>query len=189
MKKICSSCQDQKQLSEFYSDRQKRDGFSPHCKSCNKDRYLKRTDGIKRLHYQSKSPTYRRWQYMKARCLIPSATGYKNYGGRGIKICKRWRNSYFNFLTDMVELPSSDHSIERINNNGNYEPSNCRWAIKQVQVNNTRANVKFNYKGEMLTLMAISEITGVNYATLRWRMLRGKTKYNSVTEALGGASC
>lgn len=82
------------------------------------------------------SPTYNSWRAMRARCLRPDNAGYPQYGGRGIKVCDRWRDSFSNFLADMGERPTGT-SLDRINNNGNYEPTNCRWAGSKTQARNT----------------------------------------------------
>ena len=82
------------------------------------------------------SLTYRSWQNMKTRCLNPNHPRFKNWGGRGIKVCERWMD-FTNFLADMGEKPEG-LTLDRINNDGNYEPGNCRWATRKQQVQNRR---------------------------------------------------
>jgi hypothetical protein len=87
---------------------------------------------------------------MIQRCHNPKGTGYAYYGARGITVCARWRDSFESFLADVGKRPSSAHSIDRINNDGNYEPGNCRWAIAKEQMNNRRP-MKLCRKGHPLT--------------------------------------
>ena len=89
-------------------------------------------------HGHSKTPLYVCWKSMKSRCYNKNRKDYYLYGGRGIIVCDRWINSYENFLSDMGEKPSAEYSIDRIDVNGNYEPSNCRWATPTEQRLNQR---------------------------------------------------
>src|SRR2546427_1038477 len=86
---------------------------------------------------QPPSPTYRSWYSLTARCTNPNTPDYPRYGGRGITVCERWREDFRNFLADMGERPAGT-SIDRINNDGNYEPGNCRWATRSGQMRNRR---------------------------------------------------
>ena len=83
-------------------------------------------------------PHRRTWYHMIRRCTNPHDSGYKDYGGRGITVCERWADSFENFLVDMGPKPTVAHSLDRIDNDGNYEPGNCRWATAKQQANNSR---------------------------------------------------
>lgn len=100
----------------------------------------------------SKTKEYVTWRNIKARCFNPGNIGYKHYGGRGITVCDYWRESYHNFLKDMGHAPKGKYSIDRINNNGNYEPGNCRWATDEQQANNRQKNRVFTIGNETKTL-------------------------------------
>ncbi len=100
-------------------------------------------------HGLSHIPEYKTWKAMKNRCNNPKATGYQDYGGRGIKICDEWDKSFTAFLNHIGEKPSPRHSIDRIDVNGNYEPGNVRWATRWTQNINQRLRKdnKSGYKG------------------------------------------
>lgn len=113
---------------------------------------------------RAKPRAYRVWYGMKTRCYNKKVPEYKRYGGRGIKICERWMDIE-NFLEDMGESPK-DMTIERINNDGDYEPGNCKWATQKEQHNNTRRNVILKYNGLSLTMVQWAERLNISRACL-----------------------
>lgn len=99
--------------------------------------------GVHTTHGATGTPEYRIWAGMIGRCTYPSHTGWKDYGGRGIQVCQRWRESFLAFLADVGPLPGPGFSIDRFpNNNGNYEPGNVRWATRKQQAANKRPRAK-----------------------------------------------
>ncbi len=140
-----------------------------------------RAANIKRRHGGVDSPEYETWKSMLTRCTNPNSDAWENYGGRGIKVCNRWLNSFPDFLTDMGPRPSLDYSIDRFpDNDGNYEPGNCRWATVKEQGRNRRTNLNLTVEGETRCLKEWAEISGVNRTTISARLRRGW----SVAEAI-----
>jgi hypothetical protein len=121
-------------------------GNSKSCGCLNVDNVTTRSTKHGHLKGRVKSKTYNSWTQMKSRCLNPNNPQYKDYGGRGIKICDRWLNSFENFFEDMGKCPE-DLTLDRKDNNGNYTPENCRWATRSEQNNNARTNKPIKYKG------------------------------------------
>lgn len=122
-----------------------------------------------RKHGESQSKLYRVWSDMITRCNTKSATSYENYGGRGIAVCDRWK-SYEAFRADMGPIPPG-MSIERIDNDGDYSPRNCRWATREEQNENKRNSKKFTFNGETLSLPQWGRKLGISGKTLRSRIV------------------
>ncbi len=113
---------------------------------------------------------------MRFRCSSPKATGYHRYGGRGIKVCDRWNNSFAAFYSDMGDPPSVRHTLDRYpNKDGNYEPGNCRWATQTQQARNMSRNRIVSVNGQKMTLVEAVQSKGLKYNTVLYRILRGKT--------------
>lgn len=132
-------------------------------------------------HGKTRTPEYRTWKLMRRRCHNPNDESYNNYGGRGIKVCDRWRNSFLAFYEDMGVRPKNKYTIERINNNGDYEPGNCIWLPQEIQGSNKRNNIFIEYEGEIRTMSEWSRVTGIPYGTLRERRQRGWTTERNFT--------
>lgn len=124
-------------------------------------------------HGMTDSPEYRSWCSMKARCCNSQNPSYPRYGGRGIKVCQRWLDSFSDFLADMGKKPTPKHTIDRFpDNNGNYEPGNCRWATAQEQSRNRRSNRVIEFGGVSRTVAEWADVLGVGYFTLARRIER-----------------
>lgn len=125
-------------------------------------------------HGKSHTVTYNRWARMIYRCTNPNSHKWARYGGRGIKVCDRWRTSFENFLYDMGEHPPL-MSLERLDNEGDYCPENCIWATAKVQARNRRNTPFITVCGKTIALTAACEIHNVNYNVVNARRRRGAT--------------
>jgi len=130
-------------------------------------------DGKRKHGEGGKTNEYFSWAAVIERCCNPKNSNYHNYGGRGIEMCERWRNSYSAFLKDMGRRPSAKHSLDRLDNNKGYYKENCAWRTSKEQLNNTRVNRWIEIDGERHTLTQWSEKVGITANAVKARLLRG----------------
>lgn len=128
----------------------------------------------KTIHGMCNTRLYQIWNGMKQRCQNPNAINYKGYGGKGISVCEEWNNSFKAFYDwAMANGYRKDLTIDRIDNDGNYEPANCRWATNKEQQNHTSYTRLYTYNGETLSIMQWAEKTGIHPNMLYKRLSRG----------------
>lgn len=130
---------------------------------------------------------YRTWSNMMSRCRNPNHKMYRHYGARGITVCARW-HSFENFLADMGRRPDKYHSLDRINNDGNYEPGNVRWATSEQQNNNTRHNRRLEIDGSVKTLSEWCREAGISAVSFRRRKREGMTDKDALFSPIRGNS-
>ena len=123
-------------------------------------------------HGMTHTKTFKTWETMKQRCLNANAPDYPRYGGRGVDVCKRWQNSFKNFLNDMGERPPNK-TLDRINVDSDYKPSNCRWATRSQQQRNKTTTPRFKHKGENLTVSEWAKRSGLTVKIIMWRVNAG----------------
>ena len=123
-------------------------------------------------HGYTSIPEYKTYTSMLYRCDNPKDTHFYLYGGRGITVCSRWRESFEAFYADMGPKPSPEYSIERMESNGNYEPDNCKWATAIEQSNNTSRNFNVTALGETHSISQWEALTGINHETIRARIVK-----------------
>lgn len=116
---------------------------------------------------------YNIWAHMKQRCFNPKKNGYEHYGGRGITVCAEWCESFISFFEDVGLRPGPGHSIDRIDNDGNYEPSNVKWATHTEQMSHTRRTIHVDLDGEIFSVREAAAKLGLTVATVRHRLRRG----------------
>lgn len=129
------------------------------------------------------TPSWKSWAAMRQRCHYEKDISFHNYGGRGIKVCDRWMNSFENFYEDMGERPEGK-SLDRVDNDGDYCPENCIWATKEEQGVNQRTNRIIEHDGERLTLMQWSRRTGLSKHTISRRIRLGWSVEKTLTTPL-----
>ena len=137
-------------------------------------------------HRMTRTRTYRIWAAMKARCFRTGSCDYANYGGRGITVCDRWLK-FENFLADMGECQEGK-SIDRIDNNGNYEPGNCRWATQVEQERNKRNNKILTHEGKSACISEWSDIVGIPQATISRRVRLGWSDCDALNVPVGATN-
>ena len=144
------------------------DGRVKSCGCLNIDMVSKRN----KTHGMTKTRLFRIWQNIITRCTNSNCSEFNIYGGRGITICDDWKYDFIAFKDWAINNGYSDNlSIDRIDVNGNYEPSNCRWADRKTQARNTRVNHFYTYKGETKTIAEWAEIKGIKYKCL-WNRIK-----------------
>jgi hypothetical protein len=154
--------------------------LSGHIRSCGclqRDMISKR----KTTHGDSKSPEYRAWLQMKRRCLDPSLDSYPNYGGRGIKLYPEWESSFETFIKDVGRRPSPDHSLDRIDVDGDYVPSNVRWSTRREQQWNKRTSRMVEVDGLMVPAGKLAFEAGIHVNVLMRRLSFGWTLDRALT--------
>ena len=134
-------------------------------------------------HGLSNGRIYRIYALMKQRCNDKNCKAYKNYGGRGIKICEFWENDFMSFYNWSINNGYDDSlTLDRIDNNKGYSPENCRWVDRYIQSNNRRNNTLITYKGETKTIPEFAREYGLEISTLRFRIYRGWSIERALTE-------
>lgn len=154
-------------------------GNSKSC-GCHRDDVLRR---MSTRHGRSETKAWYAWSRLFQRCYNKGNHAYPTYGARGIKVCKRWKK-FENFYADMGEPPSGVHSIDRIDVNGHYTPSNCRWATQKEQANNRRSNTWLTAFGRTQTIAQWSDELGIKRATICQRIARGAATHEEALRPL-----
>lgn len=135
-------------------------------------REYRKSGNSNRTHGKRHSSEYEIWAAIQQRCKNPNNPAYPRYGGRGITVCERWK-TFAQFLADVGERPDPSLTLDRIDNNGNYEPSNCQWATLAQQGSNKRNNRILTFQGKSVTLAEWSRITGIKRTTIDQRLNYG----------------
>lgn len=185
MEKICTKCKiEYPETLEYFFYRKDHQKFHNVCKKC-----WKKTSPIENKKYYNEHLLYFTWKNMMTRCYSEKHNSYKNYGGRGIKVCDIWHN-FDNFEKDILEnLGEKEKGVlfDRIDNNLNYQPGNVKWSSYKESNNNKRDRhdaLKINYNGENITLLEASFKSGIKYHTLKYRFHNNLPLFDKIEEKL-----
>ena len=146
-----------------------RSGKTKSCGCMGRERLIERNF----VHGRTGSPEYATWKSIIKRCTNPNDISFKNYGERGIKVCEEWMNDFMAFFNYIGPKPTQKHSIERINNNRNYQPGNVKWATQKQQCNNKRNNHRITLNGQTMTITQWADFVGIPPKTLHNRINLG----------------
>lgn len=144
-------------------------GISNECGERQRQKFI----STRTKHGCYKAPEYAIWEGIVQRCANPNAQAYEGYGGRGIQMRQRWRDSFAAFLEDMGSRPTPEHEIDRRDNNGHYEPGNCRWVTHRENMRNKRDRRTVAYNGVSMSLVELAELCGMPKDRLRCRLNTG----------------
>lgn len=149
----------------FVTSSNLRRGHSTSCGCAHRDAVT--------THKRFGTPEYRAWAMMKSRCYRKKDISYPRYGALGIRVCDRWLSGFENFYADMGDRPSPNHSLDRIDSSGNYEPDNCRWSDIKTQDNNRRSNRRLTLNGKTQTVTQWADELGMNREAIYSRLADG----------------
>jgi len=155
-----------------------RNGVTRSCGCLHKE-LLSRS---RKTHGMSETKLCQVWSGIKKRCINPRQKAYADYGGRGIRVCDRWIDSFDNFLLDMGLPPGDKHTIDRIDNDGDYEPSNCRWATRSEQARNKRNSIRITLYGKTLSISDWADETGLTRSAITQRISNGWSVEDALTK-------
>lgn len=166
---------------KFVRLKQLQDGVVKSCGCLLKEKAAQRCIDRETTHGMSKVPEYNVWNAMRERCTNPKLRSFKDYGARGITVCERW-SSFENFYADMGPRPVPGMSLERMNNDGNYEPGNVRWATATEQARNRRSSVLVTFNGRTATIAEWADRTGLSQLRISERLRAGWSPERALTE-------
>lgn len=180
--KLCTNCKIKEKDNNFWLCSDCRKQYNKNYQKTNRERLLI----IQKKNRQSRHPLYKIWDGMKQRCYNSNNLDYSRYGGRGIIVCDRWKNSFKNFFSDLLPQYKPGLTLDRINNNGNYEPGNVRWVTRLVQANNTRSKMEYKLNipdnspiyypfDNLITLIEFSELTDIPLIVVKYRYAQHPT--------------